>query len=251
MSRGSKVAMWIGGAIVGLIVLVVGGTWAYINVFSDDPAPEFSLDTTVAPTTPAASATTAAAPVDSSAPATTATTSAPAGGSGSWIIASGSQAGYRVKEVLFGQSTTAVGRTSEVTGSMTLDGSTVTAGDFTVDMASVESDKSQRDGQFRDRIMDTSTFPTSTFKLTQPIDLGSVPADGAEITASATGDLTLRGTTKSVTFDVQAVKNGDNIQVVGQIPIVFEEWGIPNPSFGPASTEDNGVLEFSLILAAG
>jgi polyisoprenoid-binding protein YceI len=247
MSRGSKLAMWIGGAIVGLIVLIVGGTWAYINVFSDDPAPEFSLDTatTVSQTTSAS-----ANPVDSSAPATAATTSGSAG-AGSWVIASGSQAGYRVKEVLFGQSTTAVGRTSEVTGSMTLDGSQVTTGDFTVDMASVESDKSQRDGQFRDRIMDTSRFPTSTFKLTQPIDLGSVPADGAQITAAATGDLTLRGMTKSVTFDVQAVKKGESIQVVGQIPIVFDEWGIPNPSFGPASTEDNGILEFSLVLAAG
>ena len=88
--------------------------------------------------------------------------------------------------------------------------------------------------------MDTSTFPTSTFKLTEPIELGSVPADGTQVTASATGELTLRGTTKAVTFDVQAAKDGSTIKVVGQIPIVFDDWGIPNPSFGPARPRTTG-----------
>jgi polyisoprenoid-binding protein YceI len=251
MSR--KLAIWIGGVLVGLVVLVVGGTWAYIHIFSSDPEPAFSLnssDTTVA------SPTTSNTPATSNTP-TTSATSTPSSGSGggtgadTWKIGQGSAAGYRVKEVLFGQSTTAVGRTTDVTGSITLNGSTVGTGEFTVDMTTVHSDKSQRDGQFQDRIMDTSTYPTSTFKLTQPIDLGSVPADGKQISASATGDLTLHGTTKSVTFDVQAKKSGSTIQVVGQIPIVFADWGIPNPSLGPASTDNNGILEFSLVLTQG
>jgi hypothetical protein len=37
--------------------------------------------------------------------------------------------------------------------------------------------------------------------------------------------------------------------VVGQIPIVFADYNIPNPSFGPASTDDNGILEFSLVFS--
>ena len=51
--------------------------------------------------------------------------------------------------------------------------------------------------------MDVAKFPTSTFVLTAPIDFGAVPADGATVNATATGDLTLHGTTKSVTFNVQ------------------------------------------------
>jgi polyisoprenoid-binding protein YceI len=255
MSRGRKVAMWVGGAIVALVVLVVGGTWAYIHVFSSDPEPAFSLDsagTTAAPSDPSAGAAATTAAAATTPPSAAPSSSTAANGSGdAWTVATGSEAGYRVKEVLFGQSTTAVGRTSDVAGSLTLSGSSVTAAEFTVDMTTVQSDKSQRDGQFHNRIMDTSSFPTSTFTLTQPIELGSVPSEGAPITASATGDLTLRGTTKSVTFDVQAIKNGSSIQVVGQIPIVFADWGIPNPSFGPASTDDNGILEFSLVLSAG
>ena len=41
---------------------------------------------------------------------------------GVWKVGSGSTAGYRADEVLFGQTTTAVGRTSDVTGSMTIAG---------------------------------------------------------------------------------------------------------------------------------
>src|SRR5262249_52991312 len=209
--------------------------------------PAFSLNsgTTAAPSAGSTPATTSAAGAAASSPTTTgnantATTASSSAGdsshdSATWQVASGSQAGYRVKEVLFGQSTTAVGRTSNVTGSITLDGATVPKGSFSVDMTTVQSDKSQRDGQFQDRIMETSTYPTSTFKLTQPIQLGSVPADGQQITAKATGDLTLHGTTKTVTFDVQAKKDGSTIQVVGQIPIVFADYNIPNPSLGPAT----------------
>jgi polyisoprenoid-binding protein YceI len=261
VSRGSKLAVWVGGVIVGLVVLVVGGTWAYIHVFSSDPKPEFSLnssDTTSPPTSAVAATgevtTTTAATGEATTTVAAAPGTAPSGSAsadGTWTVGAGSEAGYRVKEVLFGQSTTAVGRTTDVTGSITLAGTQVSAGDFTVDMTTVHSDKSGRDGQFQGRIMDTASFPTSTFKLTQPIELGSTPAEGTPITATATGDLTLHGTTKSVTFEVQAQRSGSSIQVVGQIPITFADWGIPNPSFGPASTEDNGILEFSLVFAQG
>ncbi len=51
--------------------------------------------------------------------------------------------------------------------------------------------------------MDTSTSPRRRSALTEPIDLGSVPPKVEPIAASATGELTLRGATKSVTFDVR------------------------------------------------
>jgi polyisoprenoid-binding protein YceI len=258
--RGRKLALWIGGAIVALVILVVGGTWVYINLIKDDAPAELSFEerdeqaaatdapTTVAPTTAAASETTTAT---TSASAAATTTPAASGVDGTWTATPESILGYRVKETLFGQDTEGVGRTNAVTGSLTLAGSTVESGDFTVDMATVESDSGNRDNQFRGRIMDTDSFPTSTFTLTQPIEFGTVPAEGETITATATGDLTLRGTTQSVTFDVQARLNGGNIEVDGAIPIVFAEWGIPNPSFGPATTADNGLLEFLLVFSPG
>jgi len=224
------------GAIVGVVVLVVGGTFVYINFIQDDAPEKLSLDSTTGTTVAGQTTTTAG----------TLTTT-----DGNWKPSGDSIVGYRAKEVLFGQSTEAVGRTSKVTGSMTIAGAKVTAAEFTVDMTTVKSDRSQRDGQFQGRIMNTAKFPTSTFKLTAPIDLGSVPAAGAEISATATGDLTLHGTTKSVTFPVKAKLDGTAIKVNGSIPIVFSDYTIPAPSFGPAEVQDHGELEMLLVFTQG
>jgi polyisoprenoid-binding protein YceI len=227
---------WIIALPIALLVLVSAGTWTYIHVLSSDTPARLTLQGQVGDNAPATTATTAAA-AGSVVPA-------PATFDGTWVAASGSQAGYRVKEVLFGQSTEAVGRTGNVDGALTISGATVQTADISVDLASVSSDRSQRDNQFRGRIMDVSQYPTAAFKLTKPIDLGTLPADGVAVTVPATGDLTVHGTTKSVTTTVTAERTGGTIQVNGTIPVVFADYGIPNPSFGPASTEDHGVIEF-------
>jgi polyisoprenoid-binding protein YceI len=247
---------WVLVAVVGVIVLVLGGTWLYINVIRDDPPEPLSFEqrdaeaassTTDAPVTTTA---TTAATTTTAAGTTVAATSAPAddGLTGTWAVTPESVLGYRVKEILFGQSAEGVGRTSAVTGQLVIAATTVTAADFTVDMTTVTSDEDRRDNQFNGSLMDTATFPTSTFTLTEPIELGTLPADRVEVTATATGDLTLRGQTRPVTFEVAARRNGTNIEINGTIPIVFEEWGIPNPSRPGISTEDNGLLEFLLVL---
>jgi polyisoprenoid-binding protein YceI len=132
---------------------------------------------------------------------------------------------------------------------MTLAGPQVTAGTFTVDLTTVASDESRRDGQFRGRIMNVAQYPTATFVLSSPIDLGTVPAEGATVTATAKGRLTVKGVTRDVTFDVQAKRAGGAITVAGAIPVVFADYGIDNPSGGPAQTEDHGEVEFRLQLA--
>jgi polyisoprenoid-binding protein YceI len=222
---------WIIALPVAALLLVTGGTWTYIHVFSDKaPAPltlEGRVENNLASTT-----------------TTAAVTAAPATFDGPWIATSPSQAGYRINEVLFGQSAEAVGRTSNVDGALTISGTKVETADISIDLASVTSDKSQRDNQFRGRIMSVTRYPTATFKLTSPIDLGSLPADGATVSVPATGDLTLHGVTKSVTTTVAAKRTGGTIQVNGTIPVLFADYGIADPSFGPASTEDHGVIEF-------
>ena len=222
------------------------------NVFTDD-----STVTTVAPTTTVATNPTTTAASDPTttaiAPTTSAASSADATAGaldGVWNVDptdANTTFGYRVKEVLGGVDTTATGRGNEIDGSITVAGTTVTEGSFTVQVASITSDRSQRDGQFTGRIMQTSQFPTATFTITQPVDLGTIPADGQQVTASVTGDLTLHGVTNSVTFDVTAQTDGTTIGVLGEIPIVFADYGIDNPSTGFVTTEDNGLLEFILV----
>jgi polyisoprenoid-binding protein YceI len=243
---------WAIAAVVVVILAVVGGPFVYINFIKEDAPDRFSLDdgtsSTAATTADPGSAAPAATSPATAAPGAPATTIAPTAAAGStWTIdAASSAVGYRVVEVLFGQDTEGVGRTSAITGGLTLAGAQVTAADFEVDMTTLTSDEDRRDDQFRGRIMDTTNFPTATFTLTAPIELGGEPADATPVTATATGDLTLKGTTNPVTFDVQAQKDGDVIQVVGSTDIVFADYGIDDPSTNGISTQDHGLLEFDL-----
>ena len=253
-----RVPRWVTYVVLGLIVLVVlffGAIFIYAKVINDSPA-EFTagdLDAALssqgssqpAPGTVATGQPPVPTAAPSGAPASTGV--ATGAGSSQWVATDSSQVGYRVEEVLFGVNTTAVGRTNQVDGTLSIEGTQVTGVDFTVDVASIKSDESRRDSQFRGRVMSADEFPTATFTLTQPIELGATPADGAAVTTPATGDLTLRGVTKSVTFDVTAKQDNGLIGVQGSIPVVFNDYGIPNPSNGGVTTEDHGLVEFVLV----
>jgi polyisoprenoid-binding protein YceI len=172
--------------------------------------------------------------------------------SGSWHVGSGSVVGYRVQEVLVGQNSTAVGRTSEVWGGLTISGSKVTAATFDVNMASVKSDQAGRNAQFDGRIMDVSAYPTATFKLTQPIVLGTLPAPGKVKKYDVTGDLTMYGTTRKISFTVSAERTSAMIYVLAEINIVFADWNIQNQSVGGfVTTQNHGILEVLLRLTKG
>jgi polyisoprenoid-binding protein YceI len=231
--RPRRLALWLAGAAVAVVVLAVGGTFIYFHVISGPtPAP---LSLKPAPR--------------SSSPATAGDSSATSV-AGTWKITTGSVVGYRVKEILFGQNHVAVGRTGAITGHLTISGTTVTAAAFTVQMATIKSDASERDAQFRGRIMDTAAYPTGTLTLTKPIALGTLPAAGVVSGYTAAADLTLHGQTRPVTFRLSAERTSGEIEVSGSIPILFANWDIPNPSFtGFVTTQNHGVLEFLLKFA--
>jgi polyisoprenoid-binding protein YceI len=223
---------WLLAAVAVLVVLAVAGPFVYIHFFNGSTPTALTLSPTATPATAAATATEAASgPV-----------------AGTWTVGSGSIVGYRVNEVLLGQAATAVGRTTSVTGRLTIQGSTVTAAAFTVPMDTIHSDKSQRDAQFDGRIMDVAQYPTGTFTLTSPIDLAPLPAAGVIRDYTAHGKLTLHGATRAVTFTLTAERKGAQIEVAGDIPVLFADYNIANPSFaGFVTTQDHGLLEFLLV----
>jgi polyisoprenoid-binding protein YceI len=229
------------GASIGVAVLAVVvaflGPYVYIH-FIEGPAPaKLELPKTSVTTT------------SSSAQGSTTTSSSL---QGTWNVGVGSMAGYRVQEVLIGQNSTAVGRTSKIWGSMTIAGSTVTKGTFTVNMASVTSDQSERNGHFDGSIMDVSQYPTATLTLSSPISLGTIPADGVVEHDNAVGALDMHGVTKSVSFTVSAERVGGEIDVLADISIPFSEWNIANPSIGGfVTTANTGTLEVLLHLTQG
>jgi polyisoprenoid-binding protein YceI len=227
---------WLAGTAAAVVVLAVGGTFVFFHVISGPTPAPLSLK-------PSPGSGSTASPA-------TAGDSAATSVGGTWKITAGSVVGYRVKEILFGQNHTAVGRTSAITGHLTISGTTVTAAGFTVQMATIKSDESERDVQFRGRIMDTAAYPTGTLTLTKPIALGTLPAAGVVKGYTAVADLTLHGQTRPVTFPLSAERTPSEIEVSGSIPILFSNWDIPNPSFtGFVTTQNHGVLEFLLKFA--
>jgi polyisoprenoid-binding protein YceI len=221
---------WLGGAIALVLCVTVIGPFVFLHLI-EGPAPRpLSLST---PKGSATSSSGSTVPI----------------ASGAYQVATNSVVEYRVAEILFGQSAAAVGKTSTISGSMTLDDATVTAAKFTVPLATVKSNESLRDIQFRGRIMDVAQYPDAVFVLTSSIPLGTLPTVGKVINAAATGDLTMHGVTRSVTFTIHAEYTGTEIEVSGSIPITFANWDIQNPSGGPAQVGNSGAMDFLLYLS--
>ena len=223
--------------VAGVVVIalgVVGGPWVYINLIKDDAPDALTLE---------ASSTTVAVATDiTEAPSTSDV-------EGEWVATSESVVGYRVKEILFGQSTEGVGRTNAVTGSLVIADSTVTSANFSVDMATLTSDSDRRDRQVSGRILDVASFPTATFELTEPIVLTPAALDGAELSVTSAGTLTLRGVTKQVSIPLVAKLVDGKVSVNGSLEIVFAEWSIPDPSISAIVVEDRGLLEFLIVFS--
>jgi polyisoprenoid-binding protein YceI len=252
MSNGLKVAL--AAAVLVVVAVVGGGAYWFLR---DDAPPEVSLSAA----TDAVTGTTAAASGAGS------TGSAPSTGSdgiaGTWVVdaesgefgyesATGSFAGFRIQEELARiGTTTAVGRTGDIEGSVQIDGTTVSAVDVEIDMTTITTNESQRDGAVQ-RALETSQHPTATFTLTQPIDLGDGAAAGQAVAVDAVGDLSVHGVTRSVTFPLEAQLVGDQIVVVGALDVTFSDYDVEVPSAQiVVSVEDHGTLELQLLLVRG
>lgn len=163
--------------------------------------------------------------------------------------ATGSFAGFRIDEELAGVGATeAVGRTGDITGSITIEGTTVTAGSFEVDMTTITTNESRRDSRVQSAL-DTGAHPTATFTLTSPIELGEGAASGEAVKATGTGELTIKGTTKSIDMPVEAKLVEGTVVIVGSAEITFADFGVEVPSAPVVlSVADTGTLELQLLM---
>lgn len=167
---------------------------------------------------------------------------------GTWQVGQGSEAGYRVAEVLNGQDVIVTGRTSQVEGSFTVNeaGNTLTAAEFTVDVASISTDSDRRDSYFSSKTVDTSVHPTATLKVIEPVEF-TVPTAGQASQVEVTGELTLAGVTQPVTFTAEIAASATEAQIAASIPITFSDFGIEAPSLGFVAVEESGAIEVQLV----
>lgn len=174
---------------------------------------------------------------------------------GSWTIATGSVAGYRVREQLafLPSPSDAVGRTSSVTGTVVLGGAadalTVTSANLTVDVSTLSSDQQMRDQHLGQMGLQSDTYPKATFVLSDPITVPANAASGATVGVPATGKLTIHGTTQTVTIPLTARLSSNQIEIAGSTTFAFERFGMTPPSIGGfVSVQDSATMEFDIRL---
>jgi polyisoprenoid-binding protein YceI len=244
-------------AVLAILAIGVGGYLAYDNVLRGDDIAPLAL--------PSAAPTDTARSDPSAATATGSAVAAPSGGTadgsvaGTWTIVTGSEAGYRVREQLANlpAESDAVGRTSDVTGTITVvevgDGAQLTAGQINVDTTTIQSNEDRRDNRLRNEGLQTDQFPTATFTLTQPVDVPAAALAGTASDVTLVGDLTLHGVTKPVQIPAKAVLAGGQVQVSGSLAFALSDFGITTPNVGGfiVSIADQGAMEFLVVFAKG
>jgi len=177
--------------------------------------------------------------------------------SGTWTVVAGAgaggqatTAGYRVKERVFGVGAdTATGRTHDVTGTVTVVGTRVTAARFIVDMATLKSNKSLRDSVLKTEAIETNKYPTAGFTLTKPFALSTV-TPGKIYTVETRGVLQLHGVSRRVSVTLRYEETKTGFELLVDMPILMADYSIKAPSVaGIVSVANHGSLELLANLA--
>lgn len=188
-------------------------------VQAEPPAP------TAAPESPAS------APAATTAPGGTATSTDGL----RFTVASGSEVTVAVREQLADRQapSDAVLTTKGIRGTFTLkgDGTYAEGSLIEVDLTTLESDSGLRDSYVKRTTLQTSRFPVASFVPTRAEGLSLPLADGA-FSFRLTGNMTISGVTKQVTWDVTGERTGDRISVTATNAPAwkFADFGLEIPS---------------------
>jgi polyisoprenoid-binding protein YceI len=145
-----------------------------------------------------------------------------------------SNATVRVREQLLGRAAPndAVLTTSVVTGKFTLrpDGTFTSDSRLTVDLSTLSSDDGRRDNFIKQNTLETRRFPVAEFvpiKVSEELPL-PLPASG-EWAFKVTGNLTIRGVEKEVTWDIQARRSEGDLTSIATTKFKFGDFGMERP----------------------
>jgi polyisoprenoid-binding protein YceI len=174
-------------------------------------------------------------------------------------VAQGSKAGYRVKEVFAGQTSSheAVARTSSVSGSFTVQraASGLVAQDlrFAAQLADLQSadQVAGLDVGNRDRIVSRSLGVQQYAEAVFQAASAAVPdgvAGGATESLTVPGQLTIHGITRSADARVQAHLNGGQLELAGTSDIVMTDFGVEPPRVPITTVQPQVTIEFQLVL---
>lgn len=231
-------------AVVAVLVVLAAAGATYVYYFSGLRAAPKALALSPTPS-PVASA-----------------SASPSALAGSWTVASGSVARYRVSEQFAGTTSPheAVAATSSVSGGFTAAGDSsgyqLSALKITVGLGGLHSEDTVAGFNVaqRDRIvqqsLSTGQYPDAVFAAAR-VDVPAAIDGGQAVNVSIPGQLTIHGTTKDATFTGQAQKTASGVQIVGSAHIKMTDFGVNPPALPITVVQDQVTLEFQLHLIQG
>jgi polyisoprenoid-binding protein YceI len=235
---------------MAILALALAAFLAACGSTSNQPAaqqPAASAAPTAAAAAPAG-ATPAAAPAD--APTAAAAAPAQSGATSGMrtfkIVPDQTEASYQVQEKFLNRDlpNQAIGKTNAVEGELqvSLDGKpSGQINKITVDLRTLTSDSSRRDGRIRQEWLESNKYPFAEFTSTGVEGTPDSYADGQEVSFKLTGDLKIREVTKPVTFDVTGKLVGDTITGSATTLIMMKDFGFEPPDIAGMLTVQDGV----------
>ncbi len=256
--------------IIGLVIVaVLGGAVLFVldrTIFAPAAvstalpvAPTIAAPVQAAPTTSAPTqAAPSSDPATSSPQPTTAASSATAAPAASndatlyRIDATQSEVRYEVNETFLqgNRLNTAIGRTKGVAGDILInmtDPAKSQIGEIVIDISQFTSDESRRDNFIRNNGLESAKYPQATFKTTSIDGLPAKINIGDEVSFTITGDLTVKQTTKPVTWQVTLKFNDQNISGTATTQILMSDFGVGPLKLPILQTEDNVKLTFDFV----
>lgn len=251
--------MWKKILIAAVVIAVIAGVGLFIADRTIFAPVAVSTAVPVAPTIAVPTQTAAAQPTQppaatEAAPPQPTEAAAPAAGSATVyrIDAAQSEARYEVGETFFqgNRFVTAIGRTKGIAGDVLVDFANPAnsqIGTIVIDVSQLTSDESRRDNYIRNNALESSQYPQATFK---PTKIEGIPASvkpGDTLTLQVTGDLTVKQTTKPVTFVVTLTTGEDQLSGSAETQVLLSDFGVGPIQLAMLATEDQAKLAFDFI----
>lgn len=169
------------------------------------------------------------------------------------VAPTGNEASYHAREQLAGVDlpNDAVGRTSDIKGTLVVDANGTVIKDsskIVIGVASLKSDKTHRDKYLKNHSLDTDKYPTVTLVPTTFEGLTAKPGANP-VTFTTIGDLTVHGITHPTKWTVTAHADGNDIIGTATTKTTFKDLGIDQPKVPIVlSLEDTLGLEYDFRL---
>ena len=172
------------------------------------------------------------------------------------IVPEESEVRFSINEVLRGEPFTAVGITNDVAGDIAVNAESPQdseIGIIRINARTLETDSSQRNRALRSFILRSAedAFEFAEFQPTTIEGLPETVTVGEPFTFQIVGDLSVAGTSKSVTFDTTATLEEGQLMGQATATVLYPDFNLTIPS-APfvASVEEEVLLEIDFVAQA-